>query len=624
MDKTHTTTFRVSANAFEDDGNGRVLFSNGLTITDSTEQRNGTKYDIASMDMSEYKGQLTANHSDRIQEIIGKITGLRKVANKVVVDGIEFAIKENALARLAYDLLKGGFATDFSVETYGPYPDDEGIYYNSKLIGLSMVVVGNNKSAAVNRIVRNSISESKSLNLDTSIVESEFDMDNSVNNSNEEDKKMSKDQKKETPEVETPKEEQPKEESKAENSLTIDSIKDAFKSEIAPIAEKVEKLEKQAFDKAAKEPEFKQANKATTSLKGMDYESITQNQINGYLDWKIRGSQTGRDLLVEGNKINLEELKKKGIVKNSMTIADFGNFVINPELLSDIEGYRSDFSSVLGLVSFRETLSTQMAWLERSGDISMTSVEFCDDDADGNLKPVKEYTATKRTSNLEELAAVTPVCNAATRFLAVDMIQDVTAGYRLDYDRKKAQLLVARLQQAVNYSGNKTPYNGTTDTTTLQSWIDVSTQEEIMNGVYVFNMKTYGEIKKRMFAAGANGPLSQILTTGDVPTLDGKRYVIVPNELMPSLNSAETKSFTVGGSSVTIDQAVFYFDPMYFKGRISGGLQFDLSTDAAYEIDDTVYSAYQRNELVMRGSFFRGGAITDRDRVTSMYAAGVS
>ena len=59
-----------------------------------------------------------------------------------------------------------------------------------------------------------------------------------------------------------------------------------------------------------------------------------------------------------------------------------------------------------------------MAWLARSGDINMQEVEHCDDGADGN-KPLTIFSRIQ-TSNLHELAAVTPVCDAATRFLAVE------------------------------------------------------------------------------------------------------------------------------------------------------------------------------------------------------------
>jgi hypothetical protein len=78
------------------------------------------------------------------------------------------------------------------------------------------------------------------------------------------------------------------------------------------------------------------------------------------------------------------------------------------------------------------------------------------------------------------------------------------------------------------------------------------------------------------------------------------------------------------GGNVTVNHAVFYANLSNFTGRTSGGLQYDLSTDAAYEDGGTVKSAYQRNELVLRGSFFRGGAIKDTDQVSALLSPGVS
>ena len=40
--------------------------------------RNGFKYDIESMDLTEYKGQITADHVDMISYVIGEALGLAK------------------------------------------------------------------------------------------------------------------------------------------------------------------------------------------------------------------------------------------------------------------------------------------------------------------------------------------------------------------------------------------------------------------------------------------------------------------------------------------------------------------------------------------------------------------
>ena len=566
-----------------DDGEGVVRFKKPLTITDDTEQLNGTRYDIESMDISEYDGMLTANHSMNIQEIIGKTFGIKKNKNKVTIDGIKFALKENALARFAYNMMLGGFLTDFSIETIGPWPDDDGIYFNSKLVGLSAVVTGNNKSASINELVKNSIKQAKSDGLDTSKLEDELGLDN-INNKHDNSSMKFKTVKnnRDFPIVVSFKNsagEDVEVELKAGMSLDVpvkqakavrsqiesaespkEDVDKIIANAISPLMEKIEKLESDLFDKNAKEPEFKKVSnkKITSELDGLNWRERHGKQINYAWDYLKGGNAEAGRKLEDINKFHLEKLQEAEIVSNAVTLADFGNFVISPELLTEIEGHRSDFSSLISRLDYRETLSLQMAWLKRSGDIDMTEVEMCDDDADGNLKPISEYGADINTANLHELAAVTPVCNAATRFLAADLLGDVAAGYRNDYDRKRAQLFIARLQQAVDSTGNVVTYSTDTDSNALKSFINAWSHmaEEIENGVFIFNTRTYGELLRRAVGAGISGPLAGIFTTGDQPMIVGRPYIVVPNELLPDLNTANTKTFIVEGTSVSISHAV--------------------------------------------------------------------
>lgn len=670
--KNNRMLVSLQENSFKDTGDGVITFPNGLTITDGTEQHNGTKYDIKSMKIEDFKHKITVNHDDSVEKIVATAQGVKKGKDRVFLEGLKFAVKESALARFVYDMMKGGFVTDFSIETMGPWPDDEGVYYNSSLVGLSIVTVGNNKSATINKIVLNAIEEAKKDGLDTTLVESEYLHESEVNNNTQENQmkfRTIKNSRKfavslkykngageetqvevqpgatvDVPDTEgdsvqsqvdsatEPQVEEPKEE-KATSALDLGA---AVKNAVAPLMEKITSLEQQVFDNSAEEPSFTKAKASNSTLskntaselKGLSYEDRHEIQINAILDL---GKSHGSDLdaakrLRSINQFHRDSLVEAKKISNSVTLGDFGNFVISPEMLTDIEGFRSDFSGLLGATSWRETLSLQMAWLKRSGDINMQSVEMCDDGANGNLKPISDYSATQETANLEELAAVTPVCNAATRFLAVDLLADVAQGYRTDYDRKRAQLVIARLQQAINETGNQVAYNKTTNLTAMQSWVALFTQmqEEIMNGTYIFNQQTYGELIGVAMAAGISGPLSGLFTSGDQKMILGRPYIVVPNELMPSLNTNQTKTFVVDGANVTIREGVFYAELPKFKGRISGGLKYDMSTEAAYEENGTVKSAYQRNELVMRGSFFRGGAFTDEDRVVGLVAAGIS
>lgn len=647
--KKHKITAQIEKNGLVDKGDGLVQFPSGLVITDNSVQRNGTQYDIQSMVLDEYKGQVTADHMDMLQAVIGKVQGLRKTDNSIIVEAIKFAVKENALAKLAYDLITAPeqYVTDFSIETYGPAPDEDGVYYGARLVGLSAVVVGNNKSAYVNDVAMNSIRQSKEQGLDTTEIEKIYNKVDESSNSDtkrKESKKMS--------EVKTPeKKVESAPESKTQNGLDLNSIKEAIgegvKAAVAPIQAELEEMKKNSAKKAkVTEPAFSKSTNTNgaplagaagtkSELESLSPEERTVEQIENARQMLKSHSQTAAKRLNDINLFHLDQLKatkdKNGspLVKNSMTIADFGNFVMNPEQLTEIQGCRNDYTGLINESRWVETMSTVMGWLERVGDINMESVEFCDDDADGNLKPVSEYSATPRTSNLEELAAVTPVCNAATRFVAADILGDIAAGYRSDYDRKRAQLVIARLEQAVEYNGNSVSYATTSGKAALMSWLDMfgEVADCTENGVYILSSRSLVELKKQILNAGGSDVFNQIFFKGadGVPTIDGHRYITVPSDLLPTLNSAETKVFTVNGVNVTVNHAVFYVDlSQNFSGRTSGGLQYDLSVDAAYEVSSTVKSAFQRNEVVLRGSFFRGGQVLDRGQVSGLLSPGVS
>lgn len=658
MDK-NKYQLHLETNAIKDLGEGVIQFTRPLTITDDSIQWNGTRYDIKSMDLSGFNGKLTADHSMSIEKVLGLVNGLRKIGNKrVTVDGFKFAVKENALALYAYNMMKAGFLTDVSIETTGPFPNDDGVYENSSLVGLSLVVTGNNKSARVNEIVLNSIEEAKQNNLDTDVLESNFieTLDNEKNNIHNDNRDMkfvtlknsrnfavtvtftnaseeevtktlqpnetldvSEDQKdavqNQINDAQAPKTE---EDSKVENDNS------EVMKVLNALAEKLEKVEEHAFNSKAKEPEFTANNGKGDNYKDMNWKKRYGEQVQ--LAWNAFRLKDGTALKKynEINKVNLEELQKEGIVDNSMTIADFGNFVIPAEMLRDIKGYRSNYRPLLDAVTYRDTLSTEFAYLTRSGDIDMQPVEPCDDGEDGNLKPVSEYEASVETSDMEELAAITPICTAATRFLAVDMLGDVAAGYRNDYDRKLAQLVIARLQQAVNETGNSVPYDADTGQNALASWIDTvaTISEEVENGVFVLSNASRWEMIKQAIRSGISGNILEILKTGDMSPILGAPAIVVPNNLLPKVGTNDTRVFQVGGENVTVDQAIFYGDLSAFTGRTSGGLQYDISADASYEVtvggQPRTRSAWQRNELVARGSFWRGGVVTDPTRIAGL------
>lgn len=693
-------TIEVTRNSYKDEGEGVVSFPNGLCISDNQVQRNGTRYDIDSLDISKYAGQLTADHEDKLSNIIGRVEGVKKENGRISVDRIVYAVKQNPYARLAYDLLVGGFSKAFSTETIGPGADStDGALKNHELVGLSQVVCPNNYSAIINS-VRNSLQVAKADGLNIDGVEEEIlNSFSKETNMQEENKpveaeaekveevveEVSEEVKEEVeakePETEAEEKEEEAEEveneaetedgeiKKEENEISdeqvaelfekldglIDMVKDFTGEEeetpadeegveeividdLNEVEEKTENKKDEIMDKEeiqnavaevlkgyfsneAKAPEFKK-DENSADFTDMDWKERYNKQVNSAYEAFRNGSIAGRQTLNEINEINLNALKEAGIVKNSMTIASMGNFVIPPEMYREIVGQRTDYSAIINATEWKETDSLEFAWLKRNGDIDMKNVAMCDDGEDGNLKPISEYTAEPVTSKLEEMAAVTVVCNAATRFFAVDLLSDVAAGYRNDYDRKRAQLVIARLEQAVDENGQSVDYAPMTDTEAMVAWLKAIAEisDTTVNGTLLFNNKTFAQLKAHALEAGANGPLSSIFIDGEIPRIFGMPYIVLPNDLLPTIESEDEIKFVVDGKEVEIKHAVFYADLGEFTGRTSGGLQYDISADASYEVNGTVRSAYQRNELVLRGSFFRGGAVKDTSRVAGILA----
>jgi hypothetical protein len=756
MAKIQKNQLQVSvSNGFVDEGDGLITFPAGLTITDGSTMRSGTRYDIPSLEISNYPGQLTADHTDSLGTLIGKVQGVQKQGDRVFVNGIKYAVKESAYARLAYDLLVGGFSNSFSIETMGPWPDEtDNTYYRHELVGLSQVVVPNNYNAKTNQfneIVHNSLERSQQDGLDVSGIENTIvSQVKLVKSEAVEEESMTKDKKnnnleeKETPvetpevkpevektevvetetpekvepETETPAEEaapaepkapgkgaEPEVEVKQEGNVTdksgetpqnpeapapkeevreetpaeaaVPEVKEELKEEVEAPAETPEtetpknqtnknieenlemtkeeiaeivaqsvaaalkpvqdelkeakETAQNAFDAAAKEPEFTKPEEETpvaNSYDSMSSEEIFSKQLNAAVAVERMQSVEARKTLSEINARNLQALKDEKIVNAAMTLEDLGNFVIAPELYNQIVGVRTNYQTLIDATQWRETNSLEFAWLSRTSDIDMQPVAIgalgdvdSPDVSNDRLKPVSVPTYRPNTDKLEELAAVTPISINVIKFAAADILADVAEGYRNDYDRKRAQLIVARLQQAVNASGQKYAFDISDG---LIGWARVASNisDATSIGTLVMNNKSLTALKGQALD-NYNGSILAEITNGSIL---GIPFIIVPNDLLPTLNTTETKVFNVQGVNVTVDQAVFYGDLRTFTGRSSGGLKYDVDGSASYSLDGgaTYRSAYQFNEVVLRGSFFRGGVVKDPAVIASIPASAVS
>lgn len=170
--KTFKNQVNIKVENSRETENGVVSFAEPLAITDDSRQWNNTRYDISSLNLEAYDGVVTADHGDKISDVIGRVVNLRKKDNKVLVDGIKFAVNENPLAVLAKNLMKGGFVTGVSIETIGEDPDDTLTWKNHSLCGLSVVAHPNNKNAYA--VIQNSREEAILNGIDTAAVDEAY------------------------------------------------------------------------------------------------------------------------------------------------------------------------------------------------------------------------------------------------------------------------------------------------------------------------------------------------------------------------------------------------------------------------------------------------------------------
>ena len=663
MKNSFKNTVEVTRNSYKDEGDGVVSFPEGLVITDNQIQRNGTRYDIESLDIAHYAGQLTADHEDKLKNILGRVEGVKKNESTVTINKIVYAVKQNPYARLAYDLLVGGFSKAFSTETIGPSVDpSDNTHYGHELVGLSQVVTPNNYSAIINT-VKNSLKQAQEDGLDVSELENQFLTKEEEQTMDDETKKpvveepvvveetvkvenelsdeqvmqlfekldtiekliSEKEKEEEVVEEEQTEDElvedetpeftettEDEEEKKKENMMTKEEVKNAIQEAISGLV-----------SNSAEAPKFTEGKKEVNSFKDLSTRQLFEKQVNAAIDAETIGSAEARQTLAEINQHNLNALKEAGIVRNTMTLASMGNFVISPEQYEQIVGTRTNYSALIDATNWKEIETLEYVWATRTGDIDMKNVALCDD-SDKNLKPVSEYGAGLNKERMEEISAVTPVCDNATRFFVANLMDDVAAGYRNDYDRKRAQLVIAKLEQATLANKKDIAFTATESDDFIVSFIDAMATLSEQNGTLVFSQRTLSQLKKHAVKAGVNGPLAEILTSGDIPTIFGTPFIVVPNDLMPALDSDETVSIAVDGKPVSITHSVFYADLNEFVGFTNEGLRYEIGTGVAYETSaGVVKSGFSRGETVIRGSFYRGGAFRDITKATGILRKGL-
>lgn len=444
-----------------------------------------------------------------------------------------------------------------------------------------------------------------------------------------EEKEEQEEQPEETAPEEEPAEEVAEEDKKESiNKMTKEELQEILNSFKADVVNQV--LDATVKAPEAEETEPAEETKATNSADiAKDWRVRYNDQVAAAWDFhRLNNIEAGKKLQAI-NQYNADEKVKNDAGTAPITITSLADFVLPPEMDREIHGLRTNYTPFLNEVSYTQTNSLQFMWATRVGDINMQNVKFCADGKDGNLKPVETYGLERGIAQMEELAAVTPICDNATKYMAVDILADVAAGYRNDYDRKLAELAIARMQEALNTTGQTIEYDPETAVDGLVDFVKATTlvSDQIVAGKFVFNARTKALILENLLRSGNGNLGDKAFTTGNTQTIWGYDYVVVPNDLMPTLGTSEVKQFKVMNNqtgvveTVDVTSPVFYGDLNEFRGKVSGGLNYTVSTDASYEINGVVYSAFQRDELVIRGHFYRGGYIPNPEVFSGLVPA---
>lgn len=401
-----------------------------------------------------------------------------------------------------------------------------------------------------------------------------------------------------------------------ETKMTKEELQEILNSFKADVVNEI--LDKQVEEPEVKEEAAEEVKEETPEI-AQNWRQRYNDQVAAAWDFhRLNNIEAGKKLQAI-NQYNADLKVKNDAGTGPITITSLADFVLPPEMDKEIHGLRTNYTPFLNTVNYQQTNNLQFMYATRVGDINMQNVKFCNDGEDGNLKPVETYGLKRGIAQMEEMAAVTPICDNATKYMAVDILQDVAAGYRNDYDRKLAQLAIVRFQQALNETGNTVEYDPETAVDSLVDFVKATTlvSEGVVNGKFIFNARTKALLLENLLRSG-NDPLgATAFTTGDTQTIWGYDYIVVPNDLLPTLGTNETRTFKAMNNqtgvveSVDITSPVFYGDFNEYRGKVNGGLNYTISTDASYEINGTVYSAFQRDELVIRGYFYRGGYIAD-------------
>ena len=636
------TQFAINAARISENDPFTILFEPAQEITNGTVQKDGSYYDIATLDIERWNGKLMSNHNTNWQDRLGTVIGKQKDAtsDRVTIAGIRFN-RSHPEAKLAIDMAVDGLL-EFSTGTLG-YTEDDGARRNHTMYELSLVGVGNNDYTEQNdsllaAAVHNGIDLSK---YKLTTAKENNSMKYFIYNTNAFAVKVKfKNEAGEDQELEVPassRVEAPSAEVASEAQGQVDTAK-------APEPTQAEKDAQAAADKAAADAAAGNSNGVVskadfdalaTSLNELKKNMNTPAKPNAgnFVETNSIGTGTGntmqdkvksmnagqrlfQQIMLERNgqkhseefaalnEFNTQELEAKGVV-NAMddSAGSLGGLIPPYELLDKIVQCETNYDQFLAAFGFQDA-GLSYGWNVGIGDIEFAPVGYCAPSAQDGF----EVGLENRTQ--ERLATHSVICNKVSRFSPVNVVNIVASRYQQAYKRALVAFALAEMQVAVDKrvagwnraSGTDVAAdpNGSLDypaagqgaQIALAVSLFTNLADCVQGGTYVMNAQTAAKLILDFNLTGtgdsqSTGGTTRVNNYGALGVALGGTVIVVPNNMLPTLGTASTVTVvrtTEGGGNVTIDHAIFYTHTDNWYGVTNGALQFDIDSFGSYEV----------------------------------------
>lgn len=701
---------------------GIVKFPGGLVIADGSKMRSGLQYDIESLDISHFDGTVTADHNDKDHHsLIGQVIGLRKEGQKLIIDGVRYALR-NPFAKMIHDLTVDGFSKGFSIGTIKAKLGQDGKLHGGELFGLSQVILPDNYNTYANAIV-SSFKDGQSValkmsdegsaleNVQAALRSQNVQVASSANGhmqtlTSSLDVKdttlMAKEEETPTPEavvepILSAAEVEPTapesgddviEESEAEEINSTQEAIDSLQSDVTTIqndvaevkdaiiklteslttvAEDVSEVEETLDDivnpedtPIAEEDEIDEESEVeeiesaapieplTPTEEGITHSMTREEVLSLIAEAHVKEAEPAftpaapagptnyrdalthqfnlaikatRDLdasayaeLREINKVNYNAQIEAGKITSSLKLEDIGNFVVAPEVIDEVQRKRTNYTDFVNTIDWKDGSSLKLTWLNGEDEIDMQHVEtgaYNSEVSDTDLqKPHQDLNYAVGEAELEEVAKTTGISLNTLKYAAVDILADITRLFGKDYDRKRAQLLVVRFQEAVTATGQTVEWDPSAGLEALELAVADAVEGP---GYLVMSAKTLAKLKAAAIAEQA----PEIYAGLKNKDFSGTPIVLVSSDVLPTIGTAETRTFKVWGVDKVVSAAIFFYDPEAVAASATA-LEFDVDGRASYTRNGVLRSAFENNEVVVRGSFLRAAAVTEPTTVSAI------